>query len=83
MTRLRVTVNLAKCQGYKRCAAVAPAVFGITADGKATVLHQEGAAQDEIMKAARACPYRAIAVTAQDSGEQLFPLVPKKAPSSP
>ena len=28
---LRVTVNELKCQSYRRCTAVAPAVFGISA----------------------------------------------------
>ena len=36
---LRVTVNELKCQSYRRCTAVAPAVFGISAaSGKAEVL---------------------------------------------
>jgi ferredoxin len=77
MSRLRVTVNTTKCQSYKRCAAVAPAVFGIGNDGKATVLHTEGTPQEEIVKAARSCPYRAITVVEEDSGDQLFPPRPK------
>ncbi len=77
MSRLRVTVNTIKCQSYKRCAAVAPAVFGIGADDKATVLHPEAAPQDEVVKAARSCPYRAITVAVEETGEQLFPPRPK------
>jgi ferredoxin len=76
MSRLRVNVNTKKCQTYKRCMAVAPAVFGLGADGKAAVLHPEGAPQDEVVKAARSCPYRAISVVAEDTGEQLFPPLP-------
>jgi ferredoxin len=56
--------------------AVAPAVFASGADGKATVLHPEGASREEILKAARSCPYRAIAVVAEATGEQLFPPLP-------
>ena len=59
---IRVSVNTAKCQSYQRCMAVAPAVFGIDASsGKAQVLHPVDASQDLIVKAARSCPYRAIA----------------------
>ena len=79
MSRLRVSVNTTKCQSYKRCAAVAPAVFGIGEDGKATVLHAEGAPRDEVVKAARSCPYRAISVAVEETGEQLFPPRPKSA----
>ena len=82
MSRLRVTVNTMKCQSYKRCTAVAPAVFGIGEDGKATVLHAEGASAEEIVKAARSCPYRAITVVAESSGEQLFPPL-RPAPAKP
>lgn len=81
MTRLRVSVNTKKCQSYKRCMAVAPAVFGIGDEGKATVLHSDGAPQDEVVKAARSCPYRAISVIAEETGEQLFPPLPM--PRSP
>ena len=82
MSRLRVTVNTAKCQSYKRCAAVAPAVFGIGSDGKATVVHPDGAPQEEVVKAARSCPYRAIAVVAEATGEQLFPPLPPSTVST-
>jgi ferredoxin len=81
MSQLRVTVNSVKCQSYKRCTAVAPAVFGIGGGGKATVLHQEGASHEEILKAARSCPYRAIAVVVNATGEQLFPPLPRPASS--
>jgi len=79
MSQLRVTVDTTKCQSYKRCTAVTPAVFGIGVDGKATVLHPDGASQDEVLKAARSCPYRAISVAVEETGEQLFPPRPKSA----
>jgi ferredoxin len=80
MSRLRVTVNSLKCQTYKRCTAIAPAVFALGADGKATVLGADSAPQEEVVKAARSCPYRAIVVVVEDSGEQLFPPPPKSPP---
>jgi ferredoxin len=72
---IRISVNIVKCQSYRRCLAVAPAVFGIGKDGKAEVLHPAGASRDIILKAARSCPYRAITAVDEDSGEQLFPPV--------
>lgn len=72
---IRISVNIVKCQSYRRCLAVAPAVFGIGEDGKAEVLHGANEPQDIILKAARSCPYRAITAVDEDSGEQLFPPV--------
>jgi len=81
MTRLRVLVNTTKCQAYKRCMAIAPAVFRLGADGKATALQPDAAPQEEVVKAARSCPYRAITVTVDDTNEQLFPPLPKSPPA--
>jgi len=82
MSRLRVTVNATKCQAYQRCMAIAPAVFAVGADGKATVLHPDGTPDDEVIKAARSCPYRAIAVTEDTTGQQIFPPLPKSSAST-
>ena len=80
MSRLRVSVNSGKCQAYGRCTAIAPAVFTPGPDGKATVLQPDGAPDEEVVKAARSCPYRAITVTADTTNEQIFPPVPKSQP---
>ena len=75
---LRVTVNELKCQSYRGCTAVAPAVFGISvASGKAEVLHGSETSPDVIVQAARSCPYRAISVVDESAGMQLFPPVRK------
>ena len=79
---LRVTVNELKCQSYRRCTAVAPAVFGVsTTSGKAEVLHGGDTSQDLILQAARSCPYRAITVVDESAGLQLFPPVRKQSPA--
>ena len=70
---IRITVDLAKCQAYRRCVAVAPAVFGIGADGKAEVLHSADTPAETLLKGVRSCPYRAITAVDEDTGEQLFP----------
>jgi ferredoxin len=78
---LRVTVNELKCQSYRRCIAVAPAVFGINAtSGKAEVLHGSDTSEALIVQAARSCPYRAITVVDEAAGVQLFPPARKQAP---
>lgn len=78
---LRVTVNELKCQSYRRCMAVAPAVFGIDAvSGKAEVLHDSDTPPDLIVQAARSCPYRAITVVDEATGVQLFPPPRKQSP---
>ncbi len=80
MSRLRVSVNPAKCQAYKRCTAIASAVFAIGPDGKAVVLQADAAPDEEVIKAARSCPYRAITVADDATNEQLFPPLPKAQP---
>ncbi|HEV8017103.1 MAG TPA: ferredoxin [Steroidobacteraceae bacterium] len=77
MSRLRVTVNPVKCQAYKRCSAIAPAVFALGPDGKAMVLQPDAAPDEEVVKAARSCPYRAITVAVDATDEQIFPPLPK------
>jgi ferredoxin len=79
---IRISVNSVKCQSYRRCLAVAPAVFGIDKDGKAEVLHAADAPRETLLKAARSCPYRAITAVDEDSGEQLFPPVKNPADQS-
>jgi ferredoxin len=79
---LRVAVNEIKCQSYRRCMAVAPAVFGIDAtSGKAEVLHGSDTPRELIVQAARSCPYRAITVVDESAGVQLFPPLRKPAPA--
>lgn len=60
---------------------MAPAVFVLGADGKAAVQNPAGASPDEVVKAARSCPYRAITVVVAATAEQLFP--PSRIASPP
>jgi ferredoxin len=83
MSRLRVSVNPLKCQAYKRCTAIAPAVFAIGPEGKATVLEADAAPDEEVIKAARSCPYRAITVTVDATNEQIFPPPPRQQSQPP
>jgi ferredoxin len=72
---VRIETDRNKCQAYKRCSVVAPAVFGLSADAKVEVLDPHGADDATVLKAAKSCPYRAIAVFDETSAEQLWPPV--------
>jgi ferredoxin len=70
---LGIAIVAAKCQSDGKCLTIAPQVFSWTAERKAQVVDPSGAAEDIVLKAAKSCPYRAIVVTDQTSGTQLFP----------
>jgi ferredoxin len=72
---VRIELSREKCQAYKRCAVVAPAVFVLGDDDKVTLLDPAGAGRDVVLKAAQSCPYRVIAVFDDASGDQLWPIV--------
>jgi ferredoxin len=75
MTKLRVTVNMDKCQGYGACVKIAPDVFGFNAEKKAEVGDPGASPNEVVLKAARCCPYRAITVADIETGMQLHPRV--------
>ncbi|GLY70354.1 ferredoxin [Amycolatopsis taiwanensis] len=63
---LKVTVDLAACQGYACCMTEAPTVFDLDESaGKATVLQPSPSDEQraEVENAARTCPAKAITVT--------------------
>jgi ferredoxin len=77
MAQLKTTVNKAKCIASEDCTQTAPGVFQLDDEGKSEVYNQNGAPDNVIMAAARACPAKAIIVVDEESGIQLFP-PPKK-----
>ena len=62
---MRISVDLGKCNGHARCAAIAPDVYELddagfcAADGKVVEGELEGAAED----GAAACPEMAITLS--------------------
>lgn len=76
MAKLSVTVNQAKCIASEDCIEAAPGVFQLDDAGKSEVYNPNGAPDNVILSAARACPAKAIVVV-DESGTQLFP-APKK-----
>jgi ferredoxin len=77
MAKLNATVNTEKCQSYGACMKNAPEVFQPDAENKAQVLDPRAAADETLLKAARSCPYKAITVVDEETGEQLHPRVKK------
>jgi ferredoxin len=77
MARLKTTVNKAKCIASEDCIQSAPGVFQLDDEGKSEVYNQQGAPDNVILAAARACPAKAIIVIDEETGAQLVP-APKK-----
>jgi len=77
MGKLKITVNKTRCIGSSDCIETAPAVFQLDENGKSGVIDPAGALDATILAAARGCPVKAITVSDEESGSQLFP-PPKK-----
>ena len=73
MANLRVTVSQGLCIGSGDCVGVAPKVFEIQESGRADVLDPSADTEENIIKAAEACPETAIKIEDADTGEQIFP----------
>jgi ferredoxin len=73
MTQYRIELATTKCQAYGLCLKTAPAVFALGDDRKVRLVDPAGAADEVILKAAKGCPYRAIAMVDQPSDTQIFP----------
>jgi len=73
MSQYRIELNQTKCQSYGKCLATAPAVFAWNEKRKVRLNDPQGAPDEAILKAAKSCPYRAIAVIDAASEAQIFP----------
>jgi ferredoxin len=73
MSRYRIELDTARCQSYGSCLAIAPTVFGWTRARKVRIGDPAGAPDEKILKAAKLCPYRAIALIDEASGTKQFP----------
>jgi ferredoxin len=65
-TRLEVTLDGTKCQGYGLCLGIAPEVFDIPGGSPVAILIRTTASEDEraqLEEAVRSCPAQAISVT--------------------
>jgi ferredoxin len=62
-----------KCKTYGRCLKVAPDLFALDEQRKVEVLFVPHASSELLLKAAKGCPYRAIGLFDESTGEQTFP----------
>jgi ferredoxin len=69
----RIEPKPQKCQSYGGCLAIAPNVFGWDHAKKVRLGDPAGAPDAAILKAAKLCPYRAIALSDAASDEKIFP----------
>jgi ferredoxin len=68
----RIEPDQKRCQSYGNCLKIAPNTFAWDRAHKVRVSDPEGASDAAILKAAKLCPYRAIALS-DDAGEPVFP----------
>jgi ferredoxin len=69
---MKVRVDRDLCVGIGNCVALAPTVFQLDKENKATVLDISSASENKIMSAAESCPMSAIIVE-DDQDNQLYP----------
>ena len=70
---MKITVDRVKCTGLGICESLAPNVFEVDEKFKAFVLDPKGDSDEDILKAAKACPELAIILQDEASGKQIFP----------
>jgi ferredoxin len=69
---MQVRILRRECCGNGECVQIAPDVFAIDSQQKATVLDSEAAGRDALVEAAEACPCSAIVIE-DDEGNRVFP----------
>ena len=77
MGDVRIELDTAKCQSYGKCLALAPNLFAWDRSRKIRINDPQGAPAALVLKAAKNCPYRAIAVIDSATGERIFPALRK------
>lgn len=71
--RVRIRIDRERCVGAAMCVAVAPKVFEVDSEGKATVLVEDEQDAQRVMQAAEECPAQAVILEDPDTSQQLFP----------
>jgi len=74
MEDIRIELDTAKCQSYGKCLALAPNLFAWDRSRKVRINDPKAATPALALKAAKNCPYRAIAVVDSATGEHIFPV---------
>jgi ferredoxin len=68
----RLKIDRGLCTGYAECVGIAPEVFALGADSVCVVVDPEGADDETLLDAARACPVDAITVV-DEYEDQVWP----------
>jgi ferredoxin len=79
MSNVVLVAHKDKCRTYGKCLKVAPDLFTLDENDKVEVAPSPVEAGEAALKGAKSCPYRAISVLDEGTGEQLFPAVRKAA----
>lgn len=69
---MKVKIDRKLCIGVGNCVAVAPSVFKLDDQNKATVLAPGSVDEQILMEAAESCPENAVIIE-DDEGNQLYP----------
>ena len=70
---MKIRVDRELCKGAGACVVMAPRVFRLDEEDKAVVIDRRGADDDTVWRAAEACPFDAIILEDEDTGEWLYP----------
>ncbi len=73
MARFRIEIARGKCRSFGKCMAAAPEIFAFDEERKVRLVDGGTAADETILKAAKSCPYRVIAIVDGDTGAPVFP----------
>jgi ferredoxin len=69
---MKAKVDRDLCVGIGNCVAVAPTVFQLDVERKATVLDVFSVSEDNLISAAESCPVNAITIQ-DEQGQQIYP----------
>jgi len=70
---MKIRVDRELCKGTGACVAIAPTVFQLDEAEKVVIIDQRGADGDTIWQAAASCPFDAIILEDEQTGEWLYP----------
>ncbi len=70
---MKIRIDRELCKGAGACVALAPGVFQLDDADKAVLIDLHGEDDDRIWQAAEACPFDAIILEDEATGEWLYP----------
>ncbi len=70
---MNIRVDRLLCKGAGSCVVFAPKTFQMDTQDKAIVLDPHGEPDEVIWEAAESCPFDAIILEDEDTGEWLYP----------